>query len=77
MTADLDHPDFANVVHVPRFHQAPQRDQAWGTQADNVIILPVIRIARETFGLSPRRPVRLRVKASHLQVTQPRENEHG
>lgn len=44
--------DFANVVRVPRFHQAPQRIQHVDVAAnlDNVIVLPVIRLDRHDTG---------------------------
>lgn len=43
-----EHPDFANVIRVAKFHRAPQRIQAHIEYAPvdvtNVVILPVIRI---------------------------------
>jgi hypothetical protein len=44
-----EHPDFANVIRVARFHQAPQRIQYLSHQPANVIVLPVIA----TKGRSP------------------------
>lgn len=60
MTAAHNHPDFANVVRVPHFHQAPRRAQYLGMVdrlPDNVVVYPLIAAGcRRRFARLPAAP---------------------
>ena len=74
MTSDHKHPDFANVIRVPRFHQAPQRVQYLGLVdplPGNVIVYPLIVAGCRRRFARPPPPVHVRdLSARHRALAE-------